>query len=212
MRHPMLKHLALLSCTLFCVGQILPVDERGNIAKVENKFRVGADAAVTFHSEAGLDSSKGEYGVSDTTFGGSALAQYHFQDFYLEGGVGIMRLLSLTVNGTKVDMANRVQWHIPVFARGYYKLTSFMGVGVGLTHLTETTMYLNSNPVPNSSYHHIFLDLAAQVTPQLNDKLWIVFTFIFGLNMIPGRQHTYSVGDLLHVRAQFNVGAAFALF
>lgn len=178
----------------------------------EKKFFAGLETSLAAHIEDGLDSSKGQYAVSYSAFGGSVLAQYHFDDFFFQGGVGLMRLLGLTINDFKVDMTNRVQWHVPFYFHAYYKLHPVFGLGTGFTHLTETTMYLNSQAVPDSSYNHLFLDIAAQIRPQLNDSLAMLFTAVVGLNLIPGRQHVYSVGDMLHLRFQFNLGLVYGIF
>lgn len=178
----------------------------------EKKFFAGVETSVALHLEEGLDSSKGQYSVNYSAFGGSAFAQYYFDDFYLQAGVGLMRLLALTINDVKIDMTNRVQWHVPFYLHAYYKLHPIFGLGTGFTHLTETTMYLNSQAVPNSSYNQLFLDVAAQLKPRLDDSLTLLVTTVIGLNLIPGRQHVYSVGDLFHMRFQFNLGLMYAIF
>lgn len=206
---PVLRLAALLG--------LLPVGAYANAfdirpEKKEKKFFAGLEAALTAHTEEGLDSSKGDYSVSYSTFGGSTVAQYYFDDFYLQGGVGLVRLLALNINNVKIDMSNRVQWHVPLYLHAYYRVHPVFGLGAGFTHLIETTMYLNSQAVPDSSYSQLFLDLAAQVKPQLNDSLTMLLTAVVGLNLIPGRQHVYSVGDLLHVRFHFNLGLVYAVF
>lgn len=173
---------------------------------------LGAELAATGHSEDGLDRSKGEYSVSYSTVGGSLTAEYHLPGFYVHGGIGLMRLMGLRVNGQSQRMQNRVQWHIPVYAHAFYRIDQLFAVGVGFTHLTETTMYLNDQPVPESSYNHWFIDAALQLRPGLSEKLTAVITGMIGLNVIPGRQHTYSVGDLLHLRFQLTAGMVYAFF
>lgn len=195
-------------------------DERGNTVlkpvtepvDLSRKFHAGAEFAATAHSEEGLDKSKGDYSVSYGTLGGSLVARYDLTDFFLQGGVGLMRLTSLTVNALKIDMQNRVQWHVPVYVHLHYKVFPVFNLGLGLTHLTETTMYVNSVAAPESSYNHIFADGLMQVTPQLAENLTMIVTVVLGVNLIPGRQHTYSVGDLLHIRVQANIGLIYAAF
>lgn len=186
-------------------------DEKGNPIE-RNYFWLGLEGSLTAHSEDGLDRTKGEYAVSYSTLGGSVVGQYHFGDFFFHGGIGGMKLLGLRVNGTSIEMKNRTQWHIPVFLHAYYKIDELVAVGAGLTHLTETTMYLDGAKVPDSSYNQIFLDAALQLRPRLNERVRLTVTAIMGLNLIPGRQHTYSVGDLLHLRFQLNLGAVYALY
>lgn len=176
------------------------------------QFFFGAGLSVAGHSEEGLDRSKGEYSVSYSALGGAVTAEYHLPDFYLHGGIGLMRLMGLRVNGKSQDMENRVQWHVPVYAHAFYRLDKLVAIGAGLTHLTETRMYLDSQPVPESSYNHLFVDAAIQVRPQLSENLAAVITGVIGLNVIPGRQHTYSVGDLLHLRFQLMAGMVYAAF
>ncbi|MFZ5627511.1 MAG: hypothetical protein ACOY5B_00165 [Spirochaetota bacterium] len=176
------------------------------------QFFFGAGLSVAGHSEEGLDRSKGEYSVSYSALGGAVTAEYHLPDFYLHGGIGLMRLMGLRVNGKSQDMENRVQWHVPVYAHAFYRLDKLVAIGAGLTHLTETRMYLDSQPVPESSYNHLFVDVAIQVRPQLSENLAAVITGVIGLNVIPGRQHTYSVGDLLHLRFQLMAGMVYAAF
>lgn len=189
-------------------------DERGN-ARVPSsappRLLVGLATSLTPHLEEGLDHTKGSYSVSYLTWGGSLTAQYHFTEFYLDAGVGLMRLLSLKVNDLKIDMSNRTQWHLPFYAHAYYKLDPLFALGTGITHLTELPMYVDSQKVPDSSYHHIFIDVAAQITPEINPDLKLVFTALVGLNVIPGRQNVYSVGDLLHLRFQFSAGILYRL-
>jgi hypothetical protein len=173
---------------------------------------LGAELAATGHSEEGLDRSKGEYSVSYSTVGGSVTAEYHLPDLYFHGGIGLMRLMGLRVNGQSQSMENRVQWHIPVYAHAFYRIDQLFAVGAGFTHLTETTMRLNGQPVPESSYNHLFIDAALQLRPRLSENLTAVFTGVIGLNVIPGRQHTYSIGDLLHLRFQLMAGMVYAFF
>lgn len=202
----------LLSAAAF--GVQVTYDERGNARapqQVQSRLLVGLETSLTPHLEEGLDHTKGSYSVSYLTWGGSLTAQYHFTEFYLDAGVGMMRLLSLKVNDLKIDMSNRTQWHLPFYAHAYYKLDPIFALGTGLTHLTELPMYVDSQKVPDSSYHHIFVDVAAQLTPEISPDLKLVFTALVGLNMIPGRQNVYSVGDLLHVRFQFNAGMLYRL-
>ncbi len=189
-------------------------DERGNVLQgggSETKFYLGAEAAITRHIEEGLDHTKGEYSVGYTTLGGSLTAQYHFPDFYFDAGVGMMKLLALSVNDVKIDLSNRSQWHLPFYAHAFYKIDPMFAVGTGITHLTELSMYVDSQKVPDSSYNHIFIDLAAQVSVSLNSSFVLTFTPVVGINVIPGRQNVYSVGDLLHMRLQFNVGLLYRL-
>lgn len=195
-------------------------DERGNVVQkptaepvdLSRKFHAGLEFAATAHNEEGLDKSKGEYSVSYGTLGGSLVVRYDLADFFLQGGVGLMRLTSLTVNSVKIDMQKREQWHVPVSAHLHYKVFPVFNLGLGLTHLTETTMYVNSQPAPDSRYNHVFADGLLQVTPQLAENLTMMVTVLLGVNLIPGRQHTYSVGDLLHIRVQANVGLIYAVF
>jgi hypothetical protein len=189
-------------------------DERGNLLQVsgdDRKFYAGAEAAISRHIEEGLDHTKGEYSVAYTTLGGSVTAQYHFSDFYFDAGVGMMKLLALSVNSVKIDLSNRTQWHLPFYAHAFYKLDPMFALGAGMTHLTELSMYVDSQKVPNSSYNHIFIDLAAQVSVPLDHSFVLTFTPVIGINVIPGRQNVYSVGDMLHLRLQFNVGILFRL-
>lgn len=200
------------------------MDERGNTTDQQSatslrvstpevrRFHAGAEISATAHNEEGLDKSKGEYSVSYGTVGGSLLVRYDFADWFLQGGLGLMRLTSLTVNSVKIDMQQRVQWHVPFYAHLYFKVFPIFNMGLGLTHLTETTMYVNSVPAPDSSYNQIFVDGALQVAPQLAKNLTLTVTAVLGLNLIPGRQHTYAVGDLLHLRLQINVGVLYAVF
>lgn len=201
-------------------AQVAKTDERGNtVPKVpaepvdlSRKFHAGLEFAAAAHNEEGLDKSKGEYSVSYGTLGGSLVARYDLADFFLQGGVGLMRLTSLTVNSVQIDMQKREQWHVPVYARMHYKVFPLFNLGLGLTHLTETTMYVNSLPAPESSYNHIFADGVMQLTPQLAENLSMMVTVVLGVNLVPGRQHTYSVGDLLHIRLQANIGLLYAVF
>jgi hypothetical protein len=181
-------------------------------AKKEKKFYIGVEGTATAHIEEGLDHTKGDYSVSYTTLGGSITSQYHFPSFYFETGAGLMTLLALKVNDVKIDMSNRSQLHLPFYIRAYYKLDPLFAIGVGATHLIELSMYVDSQQVPHSTYNHFFLDLAAQVTPQISETLLLTFTAVVGINLIPGRQNIYSVGDLLHMRFQFNVGLLYRLF
>lgn len=173
---------------------------------------LGGQLAATGHVEEGLDSSKGEYSVSHSSLGGSVIGEYHLSEFYAQAGIGLMRLTGLRVNGYSQSMQNRVQWHVPVFVHAYCPLGRYWALGAGFTHLTETRMYLNAQAVPESSFHHLFLDTALQVRPQVMENLFAVITAIVGLNLIPGRQHTYSVGDLLHLRFQLMAGMVYATF
>jgi len=173
---------------------------------------LGGEISVAGHSEEGLDRSKGEYSVSYSALGGSVTAEYHLADVYFHGGVGLMRLMGLRVNGLSQSMENRVQWHVPAYAHAFYRLDKLLALGAGLTHLTETRMYLDSQPVPESSYNHLFIDAALQVRPKLSENLNAVITAVVGINVIPGRQHTYSVGDLLHLRFQLMAGMVYAAF
>lgn len=177
-----------------------------------NRWYVGIDIAGAAHDEEGLDSSKGTYSVSYSSLGGMLNAQFVLPEYYFEGGVGLLRLMSLTVNSAAIDMTTRVQWHVPFYGYAFYRISPIFAMGGGLTHLTETTMFLNGSAVPNSSYNHIFLDMAAELTPEISERLKIKVMLIGGLNLIPGRQHTYSVFDLLHVRLQLNVGVLYRLF
>jgi len=207
----MLKHLAAIYLVVAIISPLLAVDERGNA--LPRRFSAGIESSLLAHNEEGLDKSKGEYSVSYTTFGGSLIARYEFPDFYIQGGIGAMRMLSLTVNTIKVDMSNRRQWHFPaLYAHAYFKVFSFFNLGLGLTHLTEATVYVDGAPVPESSYNQIFADAAVQFTPRLTENLTMTIGGVLGLNLIPGRQHTYSVGDLLHLRVQLNLGVLYALF
>jgi hypothetical protein len=138
---------ALLLCSFYTVLDANAFDVRPENNR-EKKFFAGAEASVAVHMERGLDSSKGQYFVDYSAFGGSAFAQYYFDDFYFQAGLGLMRLLALTINDVKIDMTNRVQWHVPFYLHAYYKIHPVFGLGTGLTHLTETTMYLNSQAVP----------------------------------------------------------------
>ncbi|GAB4433482.1 MAG: hypothetical protein OHK0011_16530 [Turneriella sp.] len=205
----------LLVNLLFLVSTGLSADFFDEPAQPKPPVRsvfFGAELAATGHSEAGLDRSKGEYSVSYSTLGGSATAEYHLSEFYFHGGIGLMRLMGLRVNGQSQNMENRVQWHVPLYAHAFYRLDKLVALGTGLTHLTETTMYLNDQPVPESSYNHLFVDAALQLRPRLGENLTAVITGVIGLNVIPGRQHTYSVGDLLHLRFQLMAGIVYAAF
>lgn len=185
-------------------------DEKGNT--VPRPWYAGFDLGWAGHNEAGLDRSKGEYDVSYNTLGGYLSGQYHLPDFYLHGGVGLLRLMTLTVNSMTMAMENRTQWHVPVFLHAYYPIDPVFAFGAGLSHLTETTMYLNGKEVPKSSYNHVFADLAMQFSSRLTRRLKLVFTFVIGVNMIPGRQNVYTVTDLLHLRAQLTAGMQYQLF
>lgn len=184
-------------------------DVRGN-ATSRTVF-AGLEASVAGHTEEGLDRSKGEYSASYSALGGSLIVEYHLPDYYFHSGIGLMRLMGLRVNGLSQSMENRVQWHVTVYGHAFYRLDKLLAIGVGLTHLTETTMQLNGQSVPESSYHHLFIDAALQIRPQINDRIFAVATGVIGLNVIPGRQHTYSVGDLLHLRFQLLAGMVYAL-
>lgn len=150
--------------------------------------------------------------MSYGTVGGSVVARYDLSDFFLQGGVGLMRLTSLTVNAVKIEMNGREQWHVPVYAHLYYSVFPVFNIGFGLTHLTETTMYVNSVAAPESSYSHLFADGAMQVAPRLAENLTMTVTAVLGINLVPGRQHTYTIGDLLHIRVQVNIGLLYAAF
>jgi len=178
---------------------------------VERPLSLGGELAVAGHSEEGLDRSKGEYSVSYSALGGSLVAEYHLPDYYFHGGIGLMRLMGLRVNGLSQSMENRVQWHVPLYVHAFYRLDKLFSLGAGLAHLTETTMQLNGQSVPESSYNHLFLDAALQVRPQLSERISAVITGVIGLNVIPGRQHTYSVGDLLHLRFMLMAGLVYAV-
>jgi hypothetical protein len=185
---------------------VKPATPPAGAAPEKRELYIGAEGEFALHSEDGLDKSKGDYSVGYNTLGGSITGQYHFPDFYFAAGLGLMRLMSLRVNGVSYEHR---QWHVPVYARAYYKLDPMFALGAGLTHLTETTMYLNGEKVPNSSYNQIFLDLALQVSVQMNEKIRFLATPVLGINLIPGRQHTYSVGDLFHVRFACQLGAVY---
>lgn len=185
-------------------------DEKGNA--VPKPWYAGFDLGWAGHNEAGLDRSKGEYDVSYNTLGGYLSGQYHFPEFYLHGGLGLLRLMTLRVNSVAMAMENRTQWHVPVFLHAYYRVDPVFAFGAGLSHLTETTMYLNGTEVPKSSYNHVFVDIAMQLSPRLTSSVKLVFTLVFGVNMVPGRQNVYTVTDLLHVRAQLTAGMQFLLF
>lgn len=212
MRIVLLQTLFFLLFAFEISAQGILYDERGNIRAAKtpaNQFYAGAEASILRHFEEGLDHTKGEYSVGYTTLGGSVTAQYHFPDFYFDAGVGMMTLLALKVNDVKVDMSNRTQWHLPFYGHIFYKVDPLFALGAGITHLTELSMYIDSQKIPNSSYHHIFVDIAAQFSIPVHDRLVMTITPIVGLNVLPGRQNVYSVGDLLHVRLQFNLGILF---
>lgn len=175
-------------------------------------FYFGAEVAFTGHTEEGLNRSQGDYSVGYSTLGGCITAEYDTGDFFVHGGVGLVRLMGLSVNGQSQSMRDRVQWHVPVYAHAYFRLDRAWALGAGLTHLTETRMYLNSQPVPDSSFNHLFLDAALQVRPQLGEYLTGVITAAVGINLIPGRRHTYSAGDLLHLRFGLMAGVVYAAF
>ncbi len=204
----------LLAPLLFCLalaGNLdAATDEKGNA--VAKPWYAGIDLGWAGHSEAGLDRTKGDYDVSYNTLGGYLSGQYHFPEFYLHGGIGLMRLMTLKVNSIQMAMENRTQWHVPVFLHAYYPVDPVFAFGAGLSHLTETTMYLNGTEVPRSSYNHVFVDVAMQFSPRLSGRVKLVFTFVFGVNMVPGRQNVYTVTDLLHLRAQLTAGMQFLLF
>lgn len=204
--------LFVLLCLTFALAGKLAAeaDEKGNATT--RLWYAGLDLGWAGHNEAGLDRSKGEYDVSYNTLGGYLSGQYHLPDFYLHGGVGLLRLMTLKVNTVQMAMENRTQWHVPVFLHAYYPVDPIFAIGAGLSHLTETTMYLNGNEVPKSSYNHIFADVAMQLSPKVTSRLKLVFTFVFGINMLPGRQNVYTVTDLLHVRAQLTGGLQLLLF
>lgn len=183
------------------------------VEKKTQSLLLGLDGAWGGHAEEGLDSSKGEYSASYSTLGGLLSVEYYeWAEFFLRGGLGVMRLVGLRVNGRSQNMENREQWHVPFYCYGFYRLNELFSVGAGPTYLIETTMYLHGQMVPQSSFHHIFLDLALQFRPQIDEKLHAIFTGIVGLNLIPGRQNTYSVFDLLHLRFQLMAGISYALF
>ncbi len=201
----------LLWLWLAVAGQLhAATDEKGNA--VSRPWKAGFDLGWAGHNEAGLDRSKGEYDVSYNTLGGFLSGQYRLPDFYLHGGIGLMRLMTLRVNSVAMAMENRTQWHVPVFLHAYYPIDPVFAFGAGISHLTETTMYLNGTAVPKSSYNHLFIDLAMQFSPKLSRRVNLVFTFVFGINMFPGRQNVYTVTDLLHVRAQLTAGLQYLLF
>lgn len=185
-----------------------PVPPKPSVRQVS----LGAGLAVAGHTEDGLDRSKGEYSASYAALGGSVTAEYHLPEFYFHGGVGLMRLIGLRVNGESQKMQNRVQWHVPVYVHAFYRFDKLLALGAGLTHLTETRMYLNDQPVPESSFNHLFIDAAIQVRPGLSDNLTALITGVIGLNVLPGRQHTYSAFDLLHLRFQLNAGMVYTIF
>lgn len=193
-------------------GQQPAVDSKNEGNTMGRRFLAGAELSAISHAEEGLDRSKGEYSVSYSTLGGSLVVRYDFPDFFLQGGLGLMRVMSLTVNSLKVDMAGRVQWHVPVYAHIYYRIFPIFNIGTGITHLTETTLYVNGTPAPETSYNHLFLDGALQLAPRIAENVTMIVTATIGLNLIPGRQHTYSVGDLLHLRVQLNLGALYHVF
>ena len=206
----------LATCIALLALAVLPArlsanafDVRGNA--ISRTVFAGVEASFAGHSEEGLDRSKGEYSVSYSALGGSLIAEYHLPDYYFHGGIGLMRLMGLRVNGLSQSMENRVQWHVPAYVHVFYRLDKLLAIGAGLTHLTETTMQLNGQPVPESSYNHLFIDAALQVRPQISDRISAVITGVIGLNVIPGRQHTYSVGDLLHLRFQLMAGMVYAV-
>ncbi len=219
-RRIILTALLLACCARAAWAQTGRPDERGNSLQkapaeapdLGRKFHAGLEFAATAHNEEGLDKSKGDYSVSYGTLGGSLLVRYDLADFFFQAGVGLMRLTSLTVNLVKIDMEKRSQWHIPVYAHMHYKVFSVFNLGLGLTHLTETTMYVNSMPAPDSSFNHLFADGLVQVAPQLAENLTMLLTVVLGVNLVPGRQHTYTVGDLLHIRVQANIGLIYAVF
>lgn len=210
LRNPHRLAPALLLALCFAGNLSAIADEKGNA--VPKPWYAGFDLGWAGHSEAGLDRSKGEYDVSYNTLGGYLSGQYHLPDFYLHGGVGLLRLMTLKVNSVQMAMENRTQWHVPVFLHAYYRVDPIFAIGAGLSHLTETTMYLNGTRVPESSYNHVFVDIAMQLSPKLTHRLKFVFTLVFGVNMVPGRQNVYTVTDLLHVRAQLTAGMQYLLF
>lgn len=185
-------------------------DVRGN--KLTKDFFVGAEMAGTAHSETGLDTSKGRYSTSDTTLGLSVVAQYHLTEYYFQSGIGLMYLMAQKINELSIDMTGRTQWHVPLYLHGYYKLHPYFAAGAGLTYLIETSLRVNGTSAPDTSYAHTFLDLAGQFTAPVNADLKLNLTVIVGLNLFPGRQNVYTVGDLLHVRFQLNVGLAYGIF
>lgn len=191
----------------------VPLPQKTAAEKKTKPLLLGLDLAWSGHVEEGLDRSKGEYSTSYAALGGFFGVEYHeWSEFFLRGGLGIMRLTGLRVNSRSQSMESREQWHVPFYVHAFYKIDELFAVGMGFTHLIETTMYLNSQPVPQSSFNHIFLDLVLQVRPRVGEKLQAIFTGIIGLNLIPGRQNTYSVFDLLHLRFQIMAGVGYSLF
>jgi len=202
-------------CALFiCAG--LPVwagnafDVRGNA--IENTFHIGLEISGIANSETGLDSSKGSYSASNTLLGGGLIARYDIDEFYLQAGLGASNLMAQKVNELSIDMTGRTQWHIPFYAYAFYKLHRFFGAGTGFSHITETTLCVDGTPAPDSSFHHIFLDIAGQFQAKINDAMRMHVTLVTGVNLIPGRQNVYTIGDLLHLRFQANIGATYAVF
>lgn len=139
------------------------------------------------------------------------MLQYHFSEYYFIANVGLMRLMSQTVNSKSIDMNARTQYHVPVSLWALWKALKGFGLGFGFTHLTETTLYLRGEPVPESSYHQLFADLLLQLNPRITQDLRLNVAAIWGLNLMPGRQHIFTPTDLFHYRLQLQVGLLFAL-
>ncbi len=209
-----MRHRFAFCCVLFVAANAAlfsyRTDERGN--KVSPKLWVGLVGNFNSHFEKGLDSTKGDYSASYLTAGGVLAAQYFFEDYYLAGGFGFDRLLTLAVNDFALDMQSREQWHVPVFLRGFLPLTESFAVGAGFTYLTETIMYLNGQSASEKAYAQLFLDLALDYRYCFAEKWCALASGIVGMNLYPGRQHTYSPGDLFHSRLELNLGALYALY
>ncbi|HRP68014.1 MAG TPA: hypothetical protein PLY93_00580 [Turneriella sp.] len=173
---------------------------------------VGVALVLAKHLEEGVDQSKGDYHVGYTAFGGALSGEYEYHAFLFQGAFTFMRLFQMNVNGYSIDMRERTQWHLLFSANMFYSIYPSMALGVGLTHLTETSMYVNDTKVADSSFQHIFLDIAARYMPRLTDKMNLDIAAVVGLNMLPGRRHTYSIFDLVHARFQINVGVRYRVF
>lgn len=204
----------LCLCTFFLLATMsvfaYKIDERGN--KIHPKLWLGLLGNFNSHFEKGLDSTKGDYSASYLSAGGVLTAQYFFDDNYLAGGFGFDRLLTLAVNDFALDMQSREQWHIPFFLRGFFPLADSFAIGAGLTYLTETVMYLNGQRASEKTYAQFFLDLALEYRYCFAEKWCALATAIAGVNLYPGRQHTYSPGDLFHSRLELNLGILYALY
>lgn len=179
------------------------------LVKSEAPIYIGSALGVISHIEDGLDKSKGEYSARYTTVGGNFSVEYHWLPFIFEGVLGLQKLVQLSVNSFSIDMAERTQWHIMFSLNSYYKVASSFALGVGLTNLTETPMYVHGVEVPESSFLHLFLDVAARYTPSITENLFLNVTGILGLNLLPGRRVTYSPFTLLHTRFQINLGVLY---